>query len=542
MAAGLTMIALCAIIIVIYNLRRITVYKVAIYLRLSKEDENKNDNESESIANQKAMLISYAQDKDWEIYKIYSDEDYSGSDITRPAFNEMLHDAEKQNFQILLCKSLSRFARDVALVETYINNKFLEWGIRFISPTDYADTDSKGSRKNIQINSLVNQWYLEDLSENIRSVLKHKKLQGKFLSAIPPYGYKKNPDDKYKLIKDENVKEIIETIFELALTEHSVMSIVNHLNNRGYVNPSTYFIEQNWAKQKRAPHTRWTTSTIKRILHNQVYMGDLVLNVAGKKTYKSTRSTKRPKNEWIIHENMHEAYISRSDFKKIEKQLASRANFYTAHNGNYPNHYKGLIYCGECGGVLSLDTRNRSRNDTTFYRCARAERGASMCKGVTISQKWLDEELLNEARYIIELVLNNKLTPNLYETEKNGTTIKSNIQALKSHLERFNNTLAASYMDKAEGIITQDEYKIIRANLLKSITDIKNQIANEEYKLSDIYQYHDESENLIDFIEKHKNLTKINREIISSFVKRITVNKRNSSKLFDYNVNIEMKI
>lgn len=145
-------------------------HKAAIYIRFSKEDENKQDAESESIVNQKAMLTSYAYEKEWEIYKIYSDEDYSGSDATRSAFNEMLRDAENGEFQVVLCKSLSRFTRDVALVETYINGKFLEWGIRFVSPTDYADTGTKGSRKNIQINFLVNQWYLEDLFENIKSV------------------------------------------------------------------------------------------------------------------------------------------------------------------------------------------------------------------------------------------------------------------------------------------------------------------------------------------------------------------------------------
>ena len=514
-------------------------YKVAIYLRLSKEDENKNDNESESIVNQKAMLVSYAYEKKWDIYKIYSDEDYSGSDITRPAFNEMLRDAENKQFEILLCKSLSRFARDVAMVETYINNKFLEWGIRFVSPTDYADTDSKGSRKNIQINSLVNQWYLEDLSENIRSVLKHKKIQGKFLSAIPPYGYKKNPADKYKLIKDENVSGIIDTIFELAANEHTIMAIVHQLNGKGYVNPSTYFIEQNWAKQRKANHTRWTASTVKRILHNQVYAGDLVLNVAGKKTYKSPHSTKRPKEEWIIHENMHEAYISHRTFQKIQKLLNSRKSYYTAHTGKNPNYYKGLIFCGECGGVLSLHI---DRKKSVFYRCAGAENGATMCKGTRISQKWLDDRLLEEIRNIIKLVLDNKLTPNLHEDEKGESNIKSNIQTFKSHLEKFNNTLAVSYIDKTEGNITQDEYEIIRNNLLKSISDIKKQIETEEYKLSDITQYQNDSENLVDFIKKHKNLKKINREVIVSFVKKITVNKRNSRKLFDYNVDIEMKI
>lgn len=514
--------------------------KVAIYIRLSKEDDNKIESESESIQNQRYMLTSYAYEKDWEIYKIYSDEDYSGSDITRPAFNEMLRDAENQKFQILLCKSLSRFARDVSVVEDYINNKFIEWGIRFISPADYADTGTKGSKKNIQINSLVNQWYLEDLSENLRSVLKHKKQQGLFLSALPPYGYKKDPDNKYKLIKDDNVSEIIGKIFELAISEHTIMSIVKYLNDMGYVNPSTYFIEQKWAKQRKAPHTRWTTSTIKRILHNKVYVGDLILNVSGKKTYKSQRVSKRPKEEWIVHENMHEPYISREHYEKIQKLLSSRTNYYSAHKKGTPNHYKGLIFCGECNGTLTL---NYDRRKNIFYRCSRAERGAAMCSGTRISKQWLDDELLNEIKKVIKLVLENKLSPRTHhQDDSNHINSKTVIQSLKSRLNVLNNTLSTAYIDKSEKKIAQDEYDIIRNGIIKNISDIKLQIQNEENKLSNIEEIQSESENLIEFIKSHKNVKKLTREIIVTFIKKIVVNKRNSNKHFDYNVDFEMKI
>ena len=518
-------------------------YKTAIYIRLSKEDENKQDAESESIANQRAMLVSYAHEKGWEIFKIYSDEDYSGSDSTRPAFNEMLRDAENGEFQVLLCKSLSRFARDVALVETYINDKFLEWGIRFISPTDYADTGTKGSRKNIQINSLVNQWYLEDLSENIRSVLKHKKEQGQFLSALPPYGYIKDPNDKHKLLKDENVAHIVDTVFRLALSEYTVMSIVKHLNNEGYINPSTYFIEQGWAKQRKAPHTAWGTSTVKRFLHNRVYCGDLVLNVSGKKTYKSKRATKRPENEWIIHEDTHEGYISRDEFNKIQKMLNSRTNFYTAHTGDTKNHYKGLIFCGECGGTLTLQSTGTKRGGNAFYRCARAERGVSMCTGTRISQDWLDKELEKEIKQNISDIFDNGVVLNVREDTSNNTAnTESYINKLKSRLDTFNNTLAMSYVEKAEGKISGDEYEIIRNGVTAKIAEVKKDIEREEKKISDFIQNKNEKEQLLNSIEQYKDFKSVTRELITAFVEKIVVNKRNSSKLFDYNVEIKLKI
>ena len=141
-----------------------------IYVRLYDEDRNKKyvTAESESIQNQKSMLINYAIERSWDIYNIYCDEDYSGIDSERPEFNKLLEDAKNHKFDIVLCKTQSRFTRDMEMVEKYLHNKFVEWNVRFVSLVDHVDTLDKGNKKSRQINGLVNEWYLEDLSENIR--------------------------------------------------------------------------------------------------------------------------------------------------------------------------------------------------------------------------------------------------------------------------------------------------------------------------------------------------------------------------------------
>ena len=131
----------------------------ALYVRLSREDEDRQQPESESIQNQKALLMDYAEERGWDVYEIYSDEDYSGVDRLRPAFNRMLQAAEEGAFQILLCKSQSRFTRDLELVEKYIHGMFPLWGVRFIAVADNADTEVKGNKKARQINGLVTEWY-----------------------------------------------------------------------------------------------------------------------------------------------------------------------------------------------------------------------------------------------------------------------------------------------------------------------------------------------------------------------------------------------
>lgn len=142
--------------------------KAAIYCRLSKEDEGKSG-ESESIQNQKSMLTAYAAEKGFEVYQIYSDEDYSGIDRERPAFNEMIRAASEHRFDVVLAKTQSRFTRDMELVEKYLHGKFIEWGIRFIAVVDHVDTGEAANKKSRQINGLINEWYLEDLSNNVRT-------------------------------------------------------------------------------------------------------------------------------------------------------------------------------------------------------------------------------------------------------------------------------------------------------------------------------------------------------------------------------------
>lgn len=169
---------------------------VAIYSRLSEEDRNKlnETDDSRSIQNQKSMLLSYALEQGWDVYNIYSDDDYRGSDRNRPAFNQLMIDAEAGKFDIVLCKSQARFTRELELVEKIIHGQFVEWGIRFVGLADNADTTNRGNKKSRQINGLVNEWYLEDLSDNVKSVLTDHRKKGMHIGSFALYGYKKDPE------------------------------------------------------------------------------------------------------------------------------------------------------------------------------------------------------------------------------------------------------------------------------------------------------------------------------------------------------------
>ena len=216
--------------------------KAAIYCRLSEEDKNKQNvtDDSGSIQNQKAMLFDYAQRMGWEIVSVYSDDDYTGSDRNRPAFKRLLADAQARKFDIILCKTQSRFTRELELVERYIHGLFPIWGIRFVSIVDNADTANKGNKKSRQINGLVNEWYLEDMSDSIKSALDSRRRNGFHIGSVALYGYKKDPDLKGHLIIDEEAAAVVREVFTLFSQGCGKTAIARILNDRGIPNPTEY--------------------------------------------------------------------------------------------------------------------------------------------------------------------------------------------------------------------------------------------------------------------------------------------------------------
>lgn len=299
--------------------------KVAIYCRLSVEDIDRNNKESESIKNQKLLLTEYAKEKNWFIYQIYCDEDYSGLDANRPEFNNMINDAKSRKFDIILCKSQSRFTRDMELVEKYINRLFFIWGIRFVSIIDNIDTDIKGNKKTRQINALINEWYCEDLSENINAVFKKKMLDGKFIGSFACYGYKKNVNDKNTLIIDEDAANVVKRIFQMFIDGYSYFEIAVKLTEENILNPTNYKISKGYKfYNPNACNNKWSLNTIKKIINNRTYIGDMVQGKSKKISYKSNDIINIPKDEWIIIENTHIPIIDKETFFKAQSLIKTK--------------------------------------------------------------------------------------------------------------------------------------------------------------------------------------------------------------------------
>ncbi len=505
--------------------------KVAIYCRLSEEDRNKQfeTDDSNSIQNQKTMLMQYAMEQGWELYNIYSDDDYTGADRRRPEFNRLLKDAEAHRFDIILCKTQSRFTRELELVEKYIHGLFPLWGIRFISIVDNADTANKGNKKSRQINGLVNEWYLEDMSENIRSVLTNRRENGFHIGAFALYGYKKDPEQKGHLLIDEEAAAIVREVFTLFSRGYGKTAIARMLNDRGIPNPTEYKRRQGlrYKQPTMKNSTLWKYFAISDMLINEIYIGNMVQGKYGSVSYKTKQNKPRPKSEWYIVEGTHEPIIDRELWDRVQAMIAERAKpCYTGEIGLFAKK----VRCANCGYVMRSSKTAPQNGGKHFLQCSNRHVAKDTCIGAFISVDRLERMVIAEINRLSdeyldkdELMLNIEFCGNL-QAQKDRLT--ADIATYRKKIEEYTKGIRELYMDKVKGLITDHDFKVLsgdfttqRDRLERVIIDVDSQIAKIDEKIA-------VGDNRREIIEQYTNLEHLTREIVETLIDHITVGKR----------------
>lgn len=502
--------------------------KVAIYPRLSEEDRNKKNetDESESIQNQKSMLIEYAINQGWEIYDIYTDEDYTGADRNRPEFNRLLKDAEARKFDIVLCKTQSRFTRELELVEKYIHGLFPIWGIRFVSIVDHADTDVRGNKKARQINGLINEWYLEDLSENIKSVFNNKRKNGVHIGAFALYGYKKDPKQKGHLIIDEEAAQVVREVFTLFSQGYGKTNIARILNDRGIPNPTEYKRQKGlrYTQAKSKCSTLWKYFAISNMLTNEIYIGNMVQGKYGSISYKSKKNKPRPKENWFRVENTHEPIIDRDLWDRVQALIKEKSKPFS--NGQI-GIFARKVKCMYCGYTLHS---TKHADGTRYLQCPTRHVSKEACEGSMISVSFLEKIVLKElqelsSKYIDETYIEE-------HTEFNNRISKqiAKKQNLISEYQRksfeCSEGIKNLYLDKVKGIITEDVFIDLTKDLHadkdradETILSISKQIEELKEKLSS-------AKSKAERIKEYTDVQKLTREIVDTMIDYIKVGKR----------------
>lgn len=513
----------------------------ALYLRLSKEDIDKMNggDDSESIKNQRILLTDEALKRGFMIADVYSDDDYSGTDSERPAFKRLIEDAKLKKFNVILCKSQSRFTRDMETAEKYINRIFPLLGIRFISIVDNIDTNIKGNKKARQINALINEWYVEDLSDNIRSVFRAKMQQGQFLGSFASYGYKRDENDRHKIVIDKESARVVQKIFDYYCEGYGVKAICDKLYEEQIPTPSEY--KNDCGLNYKTPYSGrykvrclWGTTTIKRILKNETYIGTLIQGREKKVSYKSKKVIITPREEWVIKKNNHEPIISYEQFYKVQEMQRLRRRFSKKSDKGKQYPLAGKVFCKDCGSSMVRSGTKESGDN--YLRCRLSSKTASKeCTGHTISYFSLEKTILGELKKHIGEYMSNQDNFNAVEEEiklQNNTLSneENKRNELLSEQERLNEGIKKLYMDKYIGSITEDIFYSLRDNFEKKIKNNKGEIEFIENKIGFIKNTEKKEDKYKKIIEKCTNFEKLTTETVLDFIDYVEICEKDKNK------------
>ncbi len=433
--------------------------KVGIYIRLSKEDLNSNLSSSESVINQEKLLTKYVNDNNYILVNKYIDDGYSGTNFDRPSFKRMVKDIENNLIDTVIVKDLSRLGRDYIKTGEYIEKWFPSHNIRFISILDGIDTYYDLSNNEMApFKSIINDMYSKDNSKKIRAALKTKQEEGKWVGGCTPFGYTKDPLDKNHLIINEEEAKIVRIIFSLALEGYSINYIANYLTNLNIPTPSIVRSK----KSKYSYLGLWSPVSIKNILTNELYTGDMVQNRRRKVNYKIKKIIKNEKESWIIVNNTHEAIVKRKDFLEVNRLLKINNKLSKKCDRRL---LEGLVYCSSCNKKLVLQ---KGKYEYFVCNTYRKYSRLGLCTNHSISNNKLEEEVLK----IIDSVINKIKFDNVNISNKDN---RKN-EELKRKIEIL-------YLDRLNNNIDIDLYKKIKSNLEKEFVE-KKDINIKEYVLN----------------------------------------------------------
>lgn len=517
--------------------------KAALYLRLSKEDVDKinKGDDSESIVNQRLLLMDYAISHEMQVVDVYSDDDYSGLYDDRPEFDRLIRDGKLGKFNTVIAKTQSRFTRNMEHMEKYLHHDFPLLGIRFIGVVDGVDTQNTANKKSRQINGLVNEWYCEDLSNNIRAVFHQKMKAGQFLGAFAPYGYLKDPNDKYKFVIDEYAAGVVRKIYSLFLEGYSTKTICHILEDEKIPNPTLYKQKQGLTYKNAksdefgVKYNLWSETTVNRILSNETYIGKLMQGMSKKASYKDKKIVAVPRDQWYVVEHHHEPVIDEETFYKVAKMRTKRRICKENQCGEKKVHiFSGKLKCADCGHTM-IKTGGASSNGDCYLRCQLSNKSRNReCTnhGVRFStienvvhdkiQKVVDD-VLGEGHYVSELEKQVR--------EENAKDCimekKKQIHDIDSRKEQIAKSMKALYSDRVNETISYDMFCQMKDEFDKELCRLNEKRQKLAGKL-ELYETEKKTQRSIsEKVRKYTDYSKLTYAIVNDFIDYIEIGEKN---------------
>ena len=499
----------------------------ALYCRLSQDDGR--DGESNSIANQKDILLSYAKKKGFLHPQFFVDDGISGTTFARPDFQRMQTMAENGEISTIIVKDLSRFGRNYLEVGKYLEIQYPTLGIRFIAIQENVDTFQNTGTELMPFSNIFNEWYAAQTSKKIRAVWQSKANRGERISPSVPLGYMKSPDDPKQWIIDPPAADVVRHIYALCLGGKGPLQIAKQLEKEEVPIPSAYLqkVGRSASHKTFANPYRWDQKTVVGILENRQYTGCTVNFMTTTVSYKVHKTVYRPKEDWQIIPNTQEPIISEETWLRVQEIRENRIR--PTATGRI-GLFSGIAYCYDCGSKLNFCAAKSLKPNQEFYRCSKYKSNRGECTIHFIREQVLTAIVLKAIQELAEFV--QEFEPVfLYLMEKKKTLVQKQemfdiertVKKDQDRIAEIDRIISRLYDDNITGKVSDERYIRMSGEYEAEQKALEDELAQSEARLAELKQSSIDLRMLLKTLRGCTEITELNRELVNRLIQRIEV-------------------
>jgi DNA invertase Pin-like site-specific DNA recombinase len=508
-----------------------------MYIRLSRESVKYRDDESLSIENQRAILSKViSMMPGWVEKRVYIDDGASGAHFNRQGFQEMMEDARRGTINLILVKDLSRFGRNYLEAGRYLEEELPALGCRFVAIADGIDTDT-GENDVMPFLNAINDFYLRNISDRIKSVITAKAKDGQKLSGAAPYGYDRDPEKNTRLVVDEYAAEVVKRIFNLRADGIGYTSIARILNRESILPPRLYYFRKRSRETKAVCSEIWSIRTVKLLLRNEIYLGHTVAFKRACRSYRDKRTVTRDEVDWIRVKNTHTPIIDETLWQNVQRMNdAVKDRPSVTHE---PSLFSGIVVCADCHSHMAHTVSTVKRKDGREikyggYICRTHSRsGGAVCSWHRISEKTLKALVLDHIKSMAESItldeggmlheLRQRLVgvqhSKMIDLAKEKRELEQRLHALDLQLEKL-------YEDKVTGIITTDTFSAMMATTEKRRLETEDRLSMLTQTARHIEKVFGDIDRWIELIREKSSISEVDRELLECLIERIEIGER----------------
>ena len=496
----------------------------ALYARLSQEDAL--DGESNSIANQKKILLKYATDNGFPNPTFFIDDGVSGVTFDRPGWNEMIRLAEAGKVRTVIVKDMSRMGRDYLKVGYYTESFFAERDIRYIAINDGVDSD-KGDNDFTPFRNLFNDFYARDTSKKIRAVMRAKGNAGEHLCSNPPYGYMKDPADKKKWIVDEEAAEIVKRIFNLCIAGKGPMQIAKLLTAQHVLTVKAHYAHRDGKPLPEKPY-QWSPKSVAGILERPEYTGCTVNFKTYSKSHKLKKRLHNARENQRIFPNTQPAIIDEQVFARVQELRENKRR--PAKQAERQGLFSGLLYCADCGSKLHFATGKNMTPQQDCYRCSRYKSNTGDCTMHFIREETLKLFVLQRIFDVTALFFDDAMAfeeaakkQRFQEAEKEAKKRKREIAQAEKRIAELDRIFKRIYEDDISGTISHERFLKLSADYEAEQKELTEQVKTWREAVETFEQDQADFASFAAIVRKYVGIRELTPTIVNEFVKKIIV-------------------